>query len=203
MFYASTRNVVPQIVSDAGLILWCVLWGYLASKARAFVLLFGVPASNAQDGVHNLSQSLDQASQSVESTPLIGDFLSSLLSTIEQGVSGFGLSLEQFVRLIGVASIVVATIIVAIPVAYYLWKWLPWRWTFVREATAGKKLLPADDCAELFALRAIANAPMHDLVKITADPMGAWKRKDERIIRQLANLELNRDGLVLPKQITP
>ena len=203
MFYATTRKAVPQILSDIGLILWCVLWGFLASKTRALVLLFGVPASNAHDDVQNLAQSLDSAAQSVESTPLIGDLLSSLLRTIEQAVNGLGVSLQQFVRVVDIASIVIATIVFVVPFVYYMWKWAPWRWSFIREATAGKKLLSSEDCAELFALRAIVNAPMRELAKITTDPMGAWKDGDMAVIRKLAALELRRDGLTLPKEILP
>jgi len=192
--------MIPQICSDVGLILWCVLWGWLSSKVRQLILLFAVPAQNAQGSAANLAVSLDSAATSMENVPGLGNFLSPPLSSFSSGMSSLVVTLQQFVRFVDVSSIVVATIVAVIPIVYYLWKWIPWRFFFVREATAGKKLLPAEDSAELFALRAIANAPMRDLVKITKDPMGAWKSGDMEIIRKLASLELREDGLTLPKQ---
>ena len=200
MFYATTRKIVPQLLSDIGLILWCFLWAFLASKVRQLIMLFAVPAQNAQSSAESLALSLGSASESMENTPILGDFLSPPLGSFSQGMGSLVITLQQLVRFVDVASIVIATIVVVVPIVYYLWKWLPWRFTFVREATAGKKLLPAEDAAELFALRAIANAPMRDLVKITKDPMGAWKSGDMDIIRQLANLELREDGLRLTKK---
>ena len=138
----------------------------------------------------------------MEGVPVLGTVLSPPLSTFSQGMSSLVVALQHFVHFVDVSSIVVATIVVVVPVGYYLWKWFPWRFSFVREATAGKKLLPGENCAELFALRAIANSPMRDLAKITNDPMGAWMDGDEEIIRKLAQLELRRDGLTLPKKRT-
>ena len=92
-----------------------------------------------------------------DNTPILGDFLSPPLGSFSQGMSSLGVTLQQLVRFVDVAS-------------------------------------------ELFALRAIANAPIRDLVKITKDPMGAWKSGDMDIIRKLANLELREDGLSLTKK---
>jgi len=200
MFYATTRKKVPQILSDAGLVLWCVLWGYLASKVRQLILLFAVPAQEAQGSASSLASSMDSAASSMEGVPVLGTVLSPPLNAFSSGLGSLVVTLQHYVRFVDVTSIVVATIVAVVPIAYYLWKWLPWRFSFVREATAGKKLLPADASAELFALRAMAHAPMRDLARITDDPMGAWKSGDEDVIRKLADLELRQDGLRLPKK---
>ena len=200
MFYATTRKKVPQILSDVSLVLWCVLWGFLASKVRQLVLLFAVPAQNAQGSASSLATSMDSAASSMDGVPVLGTVLSPPLNAFSSGLGSLVVALQQYVRFVDVSSIVVATIVAVVPIVYYLWKWLPWRFSFVREATAGKKLLPADASAEMFALRAIVHAPMRDLARITNDPMGAWKRGDEDVIRKLADLELHRDGLKLPKK---
>ena len=200
MFYATTRKKVPQILSDLGLVLWCVLWGYLSSKVRQLILLFAVPAQDAQGSASDLAASMDSAASSMDGVPILGAVLSPPLNAFSDGLGSLVVTLQHYVRFVDVSSIVVATVVVVVPVAYYLWKWLPWRFTFVREATAGKKLLPAEASAELFALRAIAHAPMRELARITDDPMGAWRRGDEAVIRKLADLELRRDGLRLPKK---
>ena len=53
---------------------------------------------------------------------------------------------------------------------------LPIRWRFVREATAGAKFIDASEDLDLFAVRALANQPMHVLGRVSDDPAGAWRR---------------------------
>jgi len=196
MFYASTKKVVPQALSDAGLVIWTGLWIFLAVKLRGLIRLIAVPAEKARDGALDMSQSLYNSANSLHGIPVLGDVLNSFGTAL----NGLAVTAQQFVSFINISSIVVATLVFAIAFGLYLWKWVPWRFQFVREATAGRKLLPADAADRLFALRAMANAPMHELVKITRDPMGAWQRGDEAVIRKLADLELARDGLKLPRQ---
>jgi len=141
---------------------------------------------------------MDSASVSVQPVPFVGDFLAPPLSSFAQAMTSLVGTLQQFIRFVDISSIVFATIVFVVPFIYYVWKWFPWRFAFIREATAGKKLLPAQASAELFALRAIAHAPMRDLAKITTDPMGAWLDGDTATIRKLAALELARDGLKMP-----
>ena len=200
MFYASTKKVVPQVLSDIGLLVWTALWIFLAVKVRDLVRLIGVPAEKARDGAQSMSRSLYDAASSVHGVPVLGDVLTPSLNSFGTGLTAMALTAQQFVSFVNTTAIVLATLVFAIAFGIYLWKWVPWRFEFVREATAGRKLLPADAAERLFALRAMANAPMHDLVKITRDPMGAWQRGDVEVIRKLADLELARDGLRLPRQ---
>ncbi|MDR2931046.1 MAG: hypothetical protein LBV06_09125 [Propionibacteriaceae bacterium] len=198
MLYASTKKAIPQVLADAGLVAWIGLWLFLCVKARDAVMHFADPAYSAQDTAKGMESSLWSAASSIRDVPLVGSVLSPALGTFGLSVTGLVVAIQQYIDMVKVASIVVAVIVAVIPIGVYLWKWLPWRFAFVREAAAGRKLLPADASAELFALRAIAHAPMRDLVQISVDPLGAWRRGEMETIRRLANLELARDGLKLP-----
>ena len=199
MLYASTKKVVPQALSDIGLVLWTVLWIFLAVKVRDLVRLIGVPAVKARDGAQNMSRSLYETASSVHGVPVLGDVLTPSLNSFGTALATMAVTAQQFINFVNTSAIVLATLVFAVAFGVYLWKWVPWRFEFVREATAGRKLIPADAADRLFALRAMANAPMHELVKITRDPMGAWQRGDTAVIRKLADLELARDGLRLPR----
>ena len=68
---------------------------------------------------------------------------------------------------------------------------MPRRVRFVLQASAGSevhRLVTAD--LELFALRAMANQPMHRLARVSADPVRAWREGDPDVVRRLAMLEL-------------
>ncbi|MDR0849252.1 MAG: hypothetical protein LBN10_09520 [Propionibacteriaceae bacterium] len=172
--------------------------------------------SVAQAGT-DMSSSWIAAADQVSNVALVGPMLSvplsatalsidSAFSTISTpfssastGLDELATSMLQLVSIINTFAIVVAILIFLVPVVAYAWKWLPWRFSFVRRASAGTRLLSAESAPELFALRAMATAPMHDLLKITPDPMGAWKAGNPEVIARLANLSLAEHGLKLPK----
>ena len=199
MLYASTKKIVPQVLSDLGLLAWIALWAFLAVTVRNFVLKFAVPAQKAKDTAQSAADSLSAASSSVSDIPFIGGALELPLTSLGMAAGTLVLSADQIINLIITTAIILAIIVFVVPIIIYLYKWLPWRFSFVKEATAGKKLIPATASPELFALRALAHAPMSELVKISDDPMGAWQRGDTDIITKLADLELRLDGLKLPR----
>jgi hypothetical protein len=56
----------------------------------------------------------------------------------------------------------------------------------------------ADADLDLFALRAMANQPLHVLARISSDPAGDWRRRDPAVVRALAAVELRSAGLRPP-----
>ena len=79
---------------------------------------------------------------------------------------------------------------------------VPVRWRFVREATAGARFIDAAEDLDLFALRALARQPMYVLAKISDDPAGAWRARDPEVVTALARLELRDAGLAVPAQLS-
>ena len=80
--------------------------------------------------------------------------------------------------------------------------WFVLRWRFVRRASAAQRFIDAAPDLDLFALRAMANQPMHKLAKISDDPVTAWRDGDATVIGQLATLELRSTGLRGPRTST-
>ena len=73
--------------------------------------------------------------------------------------------------------------------------YVPARWRFAREATAGRRFIDASADLDLFALRALARQPMHVLARVHDDPAGAWRARDPGVVAALADLELRACGL--------
>ena len=82
-----------------------------------------------------------------------------------------------------------------VPILGALLLHLPPRVRFVRRAAAGRALIDSAADLDLFALRALANQPMHVLAKVSDDPAGAWRARDPDVVRRLAELELADVGL--------
>ena len=89
------------------------------------------------------------------------------------------------------------------PTLIVLGFYLPPRVGFVRDASAGARFVDSADDLDLFALRALANQPLHALARISADPAGAWRAKDPYVVHQLAILELDRVGLHPRRALAP
>ena len=70
----------------------------------------------------------------------------------------------------------------------------PW----AREATAGQRFIDESADLDLFALRAMANQPMHRLARVSDDPVRDWREGDAEVVRALALLELGDAGLTPP-----
>jgi hypothetical protein len=101
-------------------------------------------------------------------------------------------------RLAWVLGIAIATIPILTVGVFFL----PVRWRFAREASAGARFVDAAEDLDLFALRALARQPMHVLAKVSDDPSGAWRARDREVVTALAALELRDCGLSLPTRLS-
>jgi hypothetical protein len=86
----------------------------------------------------------------------------------------------------------------AVPILVILAVYLPARWRFAREATAGQRFIDSSADLDLFALRAMSRQPMHRLAAVSPDPVRAWRSGDPDVVRALAMLELRDAGLTAP-----
>ncbi len=79
--------------------------------------------------------------------------------------------------------------------------WLPGRIRFARRASAAPKFIDHAADLDLFALRAMANQPLHVLARLSDDPAAAWRRGDPDVIHRLATVELRSVGLRPPARM--
>ena len=86
-------------------------------------------------------------------------------------------------------------VVAAIPIIYVLARHLPGRVRWAREAGAARVLLAGAPDGRLFALRALASAPLEDLLEVAPDPLAAYEAGH---ITPLADVELRRLGLRVP-----
>ena len=64
--------------------------------------------------------------------------------------------------------------------------------------SAGQRFIDESADLDLFALRAMANQPMHKLARVSPDPVRDWRSGDPDVVRALALLELRDGGLTPP-----
>lgn len=187
-----------QILADVLMVVWAGLC-YLAGRAvHDATMLLAAPGRTLAGAGESMRERMLGAGDAVDNIPLIEDRLAEPF----RGAAGVGTELEEAGR--GLVTAVERTALILgwtsalIPLVIVGLFWLSARVRFVRQASAAQGFIDAAPDLDLFALRAMANQPMPALARISADPAGAWRRSEDAVIRQLAELELRAVGLRAP-----
>jgi len=190
------RNV--QIAGDSVGLAWTLLWiGAAVVTYRAIASLAESLRSSAAGG-NSFADSLHNAADQASKVPVVGDQLSAPIASAGDSANGIAANGYQAANSLVHAGLVVCIALALGPIVLYWLGWLPRRLRFIRTANARQHLVGGDADLQLFALRALAGQPVHDLARISDDPVGAWRAGDRRIITELAALELRANGLNLP-----
>jgi hypothetical protein len=177
----------------------CVELGLIVYKVTDAL---GAPGRKAAEAGDGLAGDLRRLSEPIGKVPAVGDQLRSPID----GAAGAAGKLAQAGRdqahAVEQLAFVLAGVTIGLPVLFAVLIWVPRRIRFVRQATAARKFIDSAADLDLFALRAMANQPMHKLAKISDDPVAAWREGDTDVIAQLAGLELRATGLKPPRTST-
>lgn len=198
-FYAATpvRRML-QIIGDAGVVVWVVLWVAIARKVHALTLGLAEPGYHIRSSGTDLGDRLRQAGSTVAKIPLVGDGVRAPFDDASSAARGLAHAGQQQIDAVQALAHWLGLAVGLIPILTLLVFYLPFRIRFVRRATAGRRFLDTHADLDLFALRAMANQPLHVLARVDDDPTGAWRRGDRDVIERLATLELRSAGLRPP-----
>jgi hypothetical protein len=187
-----------QMVGDLLLVLWVALWVWLAGVVHDATLALAAPGRTIEDAGSGLAERLRDAGGAVSDIPLVGDQAGAPFDGAGRAADQIAAAGTAQVEAVQHLAFWLGLIVGAIPILVLLAVYLPLRWRFVREATAGQRYVDSTADLELFALRAMTNQPLHRLARISPDPVGAWRQGDQRVVRALAVLELDDAGLTPP-----
>jgi hypothetical protein len=191
-----------QLLADAGLLLWLVLWVAVARLVRDAVLVLAEPGRAVADLGSSVADSMGSAAETARDVPVVGEDLSAPFDALGEAggsVRGAGQAAQDAV---GSLAGVLAVVLVVLPVGWLLLRWLSWRLGWWRDATAAERMLAGADL-ELLAVRAAATAPLPALAALPAGTGAAWRAGEHGATRALAALELHRLGLALPAPVHP
>ena len=191
--YAETpRKRTRQMVQDAILLAWILVWVLFGSVAHDVVAKLAEPAASVARNSDSLSDSLQEISDKVDGVPVVGGALEEPFSSSSRAAAAVARESREQRELFLTAALWIGLFIAGGPIALSLLLYLPFRIRWVRQATAADRIrLDADDLY-LFALRAVANRSFTELRKATPDPGAALAAGD---YAALARLELEQLGL--------
>jgi hypothetical protein len=200
-FYAQRSDRrARQLAADLGMVAWLLLWVIVARVVYRAVLVLGAPGRSLEDLGRSLSDDLGSAAGAASDIPLVGEDLADPLESLGgagRAVAESGQGVQDAVQTLAT---VLAVVLVVLPVGWLLWRWLPWRLGWMREAAAAGRLATAGgtDDLELLAARAVATAPLPQLAALPPGTGAAWRAGDPDAVQALAGLELRRLGLAAP-----
>ncbi len=201
----STRPVrlCLQVISDLAILAWVVIWIEIARIVDAGVHKVAGSGYALQSGAGQVSTHLRDAGHRVSDVPLVGDPLSTPLTSAggaAGSVADAGRDLGD--RITG-AALPAGLAVALTPIVPILMIWLALRLRFALRAGAYSRLARIPDGDTLLALRALAARSPARLMAISRDPAGAWRRGDPEIVRRLADLELRLGGVPRPRRLLP
>ncbi len=190
-----------QVAGDLLLVVWSLAWVVFGRVVHDSVVALAAVGRHLEDGGRVLAGNLGDAGRRASAVPLVGDELRSPFDRAAgaaRSVADAGRTQQEVVAELGLL-LGVATALV--PIALVALVWLPRRVAFARHAGATRRHLDGAEDLDLFALRAIANQPMHRLARVSDDPVGAWRRGEDAVVLRLADLELRDMGLRVPERL--
>ncbi len=184
-----------QVLADAGLVAWVVVWVLVARVVHGAVLALAGPGRAIEDLGSSVADSMGSAAEAARDVPLVGDDLSAPFDALGDAGGSVGGAGQAAQDAVGTLATVLAVVLVVLPVGWLLLRWLPWRLGWLRDARAAERLLAGTPDLELLAARALATAPLPALAGLPPGTGAAWRAGDPEAVRALAGLELRRLGL--------
>lgn len=191
-----------QIAGDIWLVAWSALWIWAAVRLYDLVMNLAAPGLAVSSSATDLAGRFDDAGAAVSQVPLIGDALQSPFDGMGDAAIAIADAGQASADAVGLLARFLAISLAVLGIASWAMVLVPIRVAFIRRATAARRFVDSTEDLDLFALRAMARQPLHLLARISDDPAGAWRRGDQRVIGELAALELRAEGLAPRSALT-
>src|SRR3954467_7314755 len=150
-----------QILGDAGLVAWTVVWVLVARAVHGAVLVLAEPGAAVEDLGRSVARNMESAAETADRVPVAGDELAKPFQALGDAGGSVGGAGQAAQDAVGTLATILAVVLVLLPVGWLLLRWLPWRLGWVRAAGAARRLAGSDPA--VLAARALATAPLDRL----------------------------------------
>jgi hypothetical protein len=181
-----------QILQDVAVLLWVVIWVRIGMIFHDLFAKLTAPGRLVETAGERLASTMTDIAGEIGDLPLVGDAMEEpfqAASTAGGELAGAGQTQQEVVLTI---ALWLGILLALIPILFVLYKYLPERFRWIRDASAASRLRIDAEDLHLFALRAVATKPLYELRRAHPDPAGALARGE---YAPLAALELGQLGL--------
>ena len=193
-----------EIVADVLTLGWVVIWATIGIRLYGFLAHLAGAGRLVRDGGSGITDAGVQLGAALQGIPLVGE---GAADGVRGAFSGAGDPLMQFgtdlERLLIVVAALLGLLVVAVALAPWLNRYLPWRVARWRRLNAAARVIrrrrvarnePLEDAelARILASRALHRLEYDELLEFTPDPFGDWAAgRHDRLVQA----ELDRVGL--------
>lgn len=186
-----------QITADVVALTLIALWVWLG--ITVFTLIesladFGVQMEQAGAGFR---ETMTEVGENLGGVPVIGGGIRIPFDGASEAGGALEAAGQSQQDAVLQLAIVLGVGIAVLPILMILALWLIPRVRFVRKSGRAQKLVDSGAGIDLLALRALANQKLATIAKVDPDAMAAWRRGDDRVLRELASIELKSSGVRL------
>jgi hypothetical protein len=181
-----------QILQDAALLLWIALWVAIGLEVNALVNELSAPGETIERAGSGFAGSVEELGGGVGDLPVVGEELKRPFDAVADAGRVLEEAGQRQQDVVHTLALWLGTLFTVIPISYVLYKYVPDRLRWIREATAARHLRVDADDLRLFALRAIATRPLYELKRAAPDPAAAFEAGE---YEALAGIELASLGL--------
>lgn len=192
-----------QLSADLFVLCWGIVWWFVGRFVDATIRAVADPARKTAAAAEQVVEDLHATAEQASRVPAVGDGMRKPLDGAAEQVEAIAAAAQAQVDSIEHVAGVTGWLVFLIPVAVLVAVWLPQRVRFFLRARAAQRFIDSRADLDLFALRALANQPMHRLARVSDDPVAAWRAGDREVVDQLARMELKRAGLKPPAASDP
>ena len=194
---ARTRQIVADVVGIVAVIIVISV----AAAVTATIRALGAFGRDLEQAGLDFQNGLTEAADALGDVPLIGDGIRGPFDAAAgagESVAEAGRAQQAFVEAVALG---VGWSVALVPLLLLVLLWVLPRVRFARRSARLRSMIANGMTAETLAARAVARAPLAQLVAVHPDPGAAWRAHDATVVRALAGIELRRAGIradVLP-----
>jgi len=186
-----------QIVADLLSLVAIGLWIWLGVTVYGLIEALTEYGRQMEEAGAGFAQTMADVGENLGGVPVIGGGIRVPFDGASDAGSALEAAGQSQQEAIHALALTVGIGVAALPVVTILLFWLIPRLRFALRAGRASALAAGGAGIDLLALRALATQEIGALTTVDANPMAAWRRGDEAVLRGLAALELRSAGVRL------
>ncbi len=184
-----------QIFADVVGAVTAIIVVAIALTVTAVIRQWGAFGRDLESAGRDFESGLTDAADNLGSVPLIGAGIRGpfdLAASAGESVAAAGRAQQSFVEAVAVGA---GWSVALLPLVILTLVWIVPRVRFARRSARLRSQLAQGLTEDTLALRAVARAPLTQLMAVHPDPGAAWRTQDPAMLTAFAAIELRRAGI--------
>ncbi len=186
-----------QIIADLIALGLIGFWIWLGVTVYGLIEALTDYGRQMEEAGAGFAQTMSDVGENLGGVPVIGGGIRVPFDGASEAGSALEAAGQSQQEAIHALALAVGIGVAVLPVVTILLFWLIPRLRFAVRAGRASALAAGEAGIDLLALRALANQDLGALTTVDANPMAAWRRGDDAVLRGLAALELRSAGVRL------